>query len=143
MEEENKIEEKQEQEKTAEAEKLKKFLSPENLIASYGKGKLQLSAPIPDGSRTVEELKFDFTKLTGQEYTEAMDTDGRANDVFRLTATQAVALFSAAAAKQTDGISAREIQAGLGIMDAQKGAQLAAIFFSASNRAGNARISKL
>ena len=133
--------EQQENREQQEKEKLKELLRPENLIATYGKGKLSLQQPIQDGSRTVEELEFDFSKLTGQEYAEAMDTDSKA-DGFKLSVTQALALFAAAAAKETGGLSSREIQARIGIMDAQKGAQLASIFFSASNRAGNTRISK-
>lgn len=119
----------------------KYIMDPEEQIRQFAKGKMILQTPIIDGQNTVNELQWDFMALTGAEYVDALDRDTRAVNAFRITNTQAFNLFAAAAGKATAGIDATDIRSRMGIMDAQKATQLATVFFTASNRAGNKRIS--
>lgn len=123
-------------------EELRKKSQEANEAMGAGKGKLRLETTFQSGGKTVEELKFDFTALTGVEYTDAMDSDPNAGG-FRLTNRQALALFAKAAAKQTEGPDAKDIMENISVTDAVEGVQLATLFFNASVRAGRMRISKL
>lgn len=107
-----------------------------------GKGILHLEKPIVIGEEKISELAYDFTDLTGMEYTEAMDSDANALQIYKITYRQGLALFARAAAKQSDLLDMRDIIERLGITDAVEGVQLATLFFSASTRAGQMRISK-
>lgn len=107
-----------------------------------GKGRLRLEKPIKAMDEDIEELVYDFTELTGMEYADAMDIDPNSINTFRSTYKQNLALFAQAAAKQTPGVDMRDIMEQIGITDAVEGAQLAALFFNASTRAGRLRISR-
>lgn len=109
---------------------------------SQGKGRLQLETPIQSGDDTVTELAYDFTSLTGMEYTDAMDSDPNATGSYRITYRQALALFAKAAAKHTERLDMQDIVSKIGGTDAVEGVQLATLFFNASTRAGRLRISK-
>lgn len=113
-----------------------------NEAMGAGKGRLRLETPIQAGEKEITELPYDFTALTGTEYTDAMDTDPNAQQIFRITYRQGLALFAKAASKETDGVDMRDIIDRLGVTDAVEGVQLATLFFSASTRAGRLRISK-
>lgn len=120
----------------------KKLPGPDDVMEKFGKGKMLLKVPIQDGENLVTTLHWDFTMLTGAEYANAMDQDSKASNNFRLSNTQALCLFAAAAGKATDGLNAEEIRRGISMVDAVKAAQLATVFFSASSRGGDARISE-
>ena len=107
-----------------------------------GKGRMKLETPIKAGDKEIEELVYDFTALTGIEYTNAMDSDPNARNLYKITYRQGLALFAAAAAKQTAGVDSRDIVERIGLSDAVEGVQLATSFFVASTRAGQLRISK-
>ena len=111
-------------------------------VMKSGKGRLKLETPINAGGEEITELVYDFTELTGLEYTDAMDSDMNAENPFRVTRRQALALFAKAAAKQMQRIDMQDILAGLGMTDAVEAVELASLFFSASTRAGRMRISK-
>lgn len=113
-----------------------------NEIIAQGKGRLTLETPILSRDEEVKELAYDFTKLTGLEYVEAMDSDATAQQIYRITYRQALALFAKAVAKETDGLDMRDVMQRIGATDAMEGVQLATIFFSGSTRAGRMRISK-
>lgn len=123
-----------------EAEKIKKRNIEADEIIKQGKGRLTLETPILSRDEEVKELQYDFTRLTGLEYTEAMDSDPTAQQIYRITYKQALSLFAKAAAKETDGLDARDIMQRIGVTDAVEGVQLATIFFTASTRAGRMRI---
>ena len=127
----------------AQLEELKKRRADSNKALISGKGRLRLEKPILCMDEEIKELAYDFTELTGMEYVDAMDTDPDASNVFKTTYRQNLALFAQAAAKQTDGLDMRDILERIGITDATAGAQLAALFFNASTRAGLDRISTL
>lgn len=113
-----------------------------NEAMSEGKGVLRLEKPILSGDKEITELPYDFNELTGTEYTDAMDCDPNAQQIYRITYRQALALFATAAAKQSDRLDRRDIIERIGGTDGQVGVQLATLFFSASTRAGQLRISK-
>lgn len=107
-----------------------------------GKGRLRLEKPIQSGDEEITELIYDFTEMTGVEYTDAMDSDQNAVGNYRITYRQALALFAKAAAKQTERLDMQDILAKIGVTDAVEAVQLATLFFNASTRAGRLRISK-
>lgn len=125
----------------AEEQKKPNILDPMEQVRMLARGKMELTTPIQDGDDCVKELSWDFLALTGNEYADAMDRDPQPVNAFRISNIQALNLFAAAAGKATPKIDATDIRRGLGIMDAQKAAQLATVFFTASSRAGNNRIS--
>lgn len=65
------------------------------------------------------ELAYDFGKLTGWEYADAMDMDPRAGNIYRITRKQALCLFAMAAGKANEGVDATDIRERLGVEDAQ------------------------
>lgn len=113
-----------------------------NEAIQEGKGKLTLETPIKAGDEEITELTYDFTVLTGMEYAAAMDSDSNAQQVFRITDRQSLALFARAASKQTPRVDTTDIIERIGMTDAVVAIQLATFFFSASARAGQLRISK-
>jgi seryl-tRNA synthetase len=113
-----------------------------NEVISEGKGVLALETPIMAGEEEVTELEYDFTRLTGLDYTDAMDSDLNAQQIYRITYRQALALFAKAAAKETSALDMRDILERIGATDALEGVQLATLFFTASTRAGKMRISR-
>lgn len=117
-------------------------LKESNEAVASGCGRLKLEVPIKSGNGEVTELAYDFTKLTGLEYTEAMDQDANAVYAYKITYRQALSLFARAAAKQTPGLDMRDISERIDIRDALEGVQLATLFFNASTQAGRLRISK-
>ncbi len=130
-----------EQEKAlAEAGVLKEALA----VMREGKGVLTLETPIKSGDTEIGELPYDFTVLTGMEYTDAMDADrmGSAQNLFAISHRQALQLFAAAAAKQVERLDATDIVTRIGMTDAVEAVQLAVLFFRASTQAGRRRISK-
>ena len=123
-------------------EEIKEKTKISNEAISQGKGRLQLETPFRLGDREVNELAFDFTVMTGMEYADAMDNDPNANQIFRISYRQALALFAKSAAKQSDRIDDKDILENIGMTDAVEAVQVATLFFSASTRAGRLRILK-
>ncbi len=98
------------------------------------KGTLELAMPIRARSKDVTALHYDFTRLTGWEYAEAMDSDPAARNVFVVTKKQAICLFAAAAAKVTPDVDAKDIKERIGLADAQRAVQVATLFLTTSAR---------
>ena len=98
------------------------------------KGTLELATPIRARSKDVTALHYDFTRLTGWEYAEAMDSDPAARNVFVVTKKQAICLFAAAAAKVTPDVDAKDIKERIGRADAQRAVQVATLFLTTSAR---------
>jgi len=107
-----------------------------------GKGRLKLEKPIIINDKETDTLEYDFTIMTGMDYTDAMDSDHNARDTSRTTHRQFLALFAKAAAKCTPGADMEDIVERIGATDAITGEGLASLFFMASTRAGRLRISK-
>lgn len=120
----------QNEQTTAETQAKKKPVLPDlNMIS---KGTLELAVPLRAKSQDVTQLHYDFTKLTGWEYAEAMDCDTNARNVFNITKKQALCLFASAAAKATPDVDATDIKQRIGIADAQRAVQVATLFLTTS-----------
>lgn len=120
----------------------KPTLDPDEFLKKASNGTLQLSTPIRAGGKDVEELQYDFQKLTGWEYAEAIDSDRNAQTIFRLTAKQALNLFATAAGKATENIDANDIKERIGVEDSMAAVQLAILFFNACALKRSKRITK-
>ena len=107
-----------------------------------GKGVFHLNTPIVSGDESIEDLPYDFTKLSGLEYTQAMDSDSRSTNMTKISHRQALALFATAAAKNVERLDMTDIIERIGASDAIEAIELATIFFAGSMRAGRMRISK-
>ena len=107
------------------------------LAGEITKGTLKLSTPIRAKSQDITELQYDFSKLTGWEYVEAMDADVTARNVFKISNKQALCLFAAAAGKATLDVDATDIKERIGAVDALRAVQLATVFLITSTRAAN------
>ena len=118
--------------------------SPEEAVIQLSRGKIGLAVPILADDKEVKELTYDFRALTGMELADAMDKGaaGGGGNAFRITNRQALEVFAAAAAKETEGVDAGDIKRGLSSQDAIKAVQLATVFFVASSQAANGRIMK-
>lgn len=123
------------------AQPLQAITDPAEQIRKMGRGKMVLETPILVADKPVNELHYDFTKLTGWEYADAMDSDLSSSNIFRISSKQGLLLFAAAAAKETEGVDATDIRERIGVSDAIKAVQVATVFFVASTREGNKRIS--
>lgn len=122
----------------------KTLFDPEVQLQKFSRGKIRLATPILASDKDVTELIYDFAALTGRELVAALDKGGAVGmNAFRITDTQAFELFAAAAGKATAGIDATDIRERMGAVDSVKAVQLATVFFSAANRAGNRRISNV
>lgn len=113
-----------------------------NEAMKEGKGILSLETPILSEGEEITELPYDFTQLTGMDYAEAMDSDANALQIYRITYRQGLALFAKAAAKQVPSLDMRDIIERMGITDSVSAVQLATLFFTASTKAGQMRISR-
>lgn len=127
---------------TARMEEVRARAKESQEAMSQGKGRLRLETPIESGDEQITELVYDFTEMTGVEYTDAMDSDQNATGTYKITYRQALALFAKAAAKQTERLDMQDIISKIGATDAVEGVQLATLFFNASTRAGRLRITK-
>lgn len=101
------------------------------------RGTLKLKRPIRAQSEDLTELHYDFSKLTGWEYVEAMDEGGTTRNVFEVSQKQALCLFAAAAGKATNGVDAVDIRTRIGMEDTLRAVQIAMVFIVASARAEN------
>ena len=95
-------------------------------------GIITLKTPLRAGGRDVTELAYDFGKLTGWEYADAMDMDPRAGNIYKITRKQALCLFAAAAGKANEGVDATDIRERLGVEDAQTAVEQAMVFLTTS-----------
>ena len=111
-------------------------------VIAEGKGVLELETPIKAGDEEIKSLPYDFTELTGLDYTEAMDSDMNSQQIFRITSRQALSLFAVAASKQVPQLDRQDIVERIGMTDSVIATQLATLFFSASTRAGQFRLSR-
>jgi hypothetical protein len=109
------------------------------MLENARSGKIILQTPIRSKSQDVTELCYDFNKLTGMDFAEAMDSDIKADNVFKMTYKQMLALFAKAASKATEGIDEIDITERLGAVDAMEAVQQARLFFNLSALGKNRR----
>lgn len=100
-------------------------------------GTLKLKAPIMNEGIEITELEYDFTRITGNDYVDAMDSDKNAINVFVTTNRQDLMLFAIAAEKccrEKYKIDRQDIMSRIGIADARAAAQTAQVFLNLCNR---------
>ena len=137
-----------EQEKKPE-EKLeeKKEMTIEDAKNILSSGRLGLVQPIFVNGKEVKELPYNFKKVTGMEFLDALDGDtATRKGAFNLSARQALNLFLAGVThggENINGSDFEDIRKQLDIEDVQKAVQVAVSFFNASSRSGAERISTL
>lgn len=136
-----KIEEEQKKLEAVRKEQKKKMQEALAAMAE-GKGILKLNTPIESGGESIEDLPYDFTALTGLEYTQAMDSDPKSSQLQKITHRQGLALFATSAAKYVDRLDMQDIIQRISAADAIEAIELATIFFAGSMRAGRMRISR-
>lgn len=132
--------EKSEEPKTGTEEEMDSDI--ERLLENITTGKLTLKKPIRARSEDIKELKYDFGKLTGMDYTRAMNADRGNRDSMNPNSTQLLRLFAAAAEDRQAGYDAQDIANQIGINDVQVAIGIANNFFRLSLSAGARRISK-
>lgn len=121
----------------------KETFDPVKSAETLSQGKFKLRKPIRDGEKVYDELQYDFQALSAWELAKAIDagTTGQSN-VFRITDTQALSLFAAAAAKATAGLDATDIRERMGAADGLAAMRVASIFFNAFSLEGSLRFTK-
>lgn len=113
----------------------------EETMEKASKGKFTLKVPIMDGEKKHDVLLYDFNQLTGWEIARAIDSgESRNSGSNTLTNTQALAVFSAAAAKCTDGLDATDIKERLSAFDVSAAINIASVFFRFTLLSGSMRI---
>lgn len=122
-------------------EALKLISDPRERALRLSRGRFRLEKPIRARSRDIEELKIDFSMLSGMEVVDALDRDAKGNNAFYITKKQALFLFAEAAAKATPDVDSTDILERISVADTLKAVQVAAAFFTASSQAANMRYS--
>ena len=99
----------------------------------------------------IKEIEYDFCKLNGDDLMDALDSAGGGN-MFQLSNKQALMLFAVAAEKCAPTVredntiirlyDKRYIKSKLGAADSVAAANVAKLFYRASNQAGSQNISK-
>lgn len=133
--------------KSAEAEEVREAMLAEvrqklqGIVDDARKGTYELAVPLLADDREIGKLDFDFGKLTGWEFVDAMDRAApKKPAVEGISAEQALSLFAVAAAKVTEHVDAEDIMERLSMEDAIKATQIGQLFFKSASRLGNLRI---
>lgn len=116
---------------------------PLKAAETVSKGKFSLKVPIRDGEKEYDTLIYDFDTLTAWELAKAIDAGatGRGESL-SLSAASALAIFAAAAAKNTNGLDATDIRERMSAADSVAAMRVAQIFFRGSSLAGSLRFTK-
>lgn len=126
-----------EKKQEAPVEDKKAGMTAEELIS---KGRIALETPITARDKELTEICYDFTKVTGLEYLDAMDADPKNHDTFHISQKQAFCLFTKAAAKATDDVDETDLRRRMGKGDVMNAVRIATTFFMLMSRSANKRI---
>lgn len=137
-----------EQKKNAEQNKPEeKEMTMEEAKEILSHGRLTLIKPIFAGGKELKALDYNFKKVTGMEFLDALDGDATTRKgAFNLSAKQAMNLFLLGVTHATEGVNGSDlpdIRKQMSLEDVQKAVQAAVSFFNASSRSGEERISNL
>ncbi len=124
---ENKKEDFENQKQAAQLAILEKLRNPD----FYREGKITLAKPFVIGEREITELEFDFSKMTGLDYVNAMDVDRAAVGNNKASRKQIVSLF--AASLKTPGIDYKDLMNFLGPNDMMTVLQVGELYFMGAN----------
>lgn len=126
-----------EKKQEAPVEDKKAGMTAEELIS---KGRIALETPITARDKELTEICYDFTKVTGLEYLDAMDADPKNQNAFRISQKQAFFLFAKAAAKATGDVDEIDLRQRMGKGDVMNAVRIATAFFMLMSRSANKRI---
>lgn len=101
------------------------FNNPPEVIK---KGKIILNKPLIVSDKEVKELEYDFEKITGLDYANALSFDRDYNSVQNMSTKQMVALF--ASGLITEGLDARDLMTRLDMQDMMAVIQVIRLFFT-------------
>lgn len=131
-----------EKQATRDAEEAKRALNdPEEQLKRLTSGVLPLKFPIQSGGQEHGKIAYDFGAIMGWDYADAMDSDPKNSNLFRISPKQALSLFAVAARKATPGVSDLDVKEQLNAVDAMNAIRIASAFFVASTRVGSKLIS--
>ena len=117
-------------------------MTPEEAMEKLTRGVLQLKEPIVVRDKETKELAYDFGKLRGVDYVNAMDSDRESRNIFKVSSKQAFTLFAKACAKVNSDLDEVDVMQRLGLADTMQAVQTATVFLVASSRKGEADTSK-
>lgn len=118
-------------------------MTPEEAMEKLTRGVLKLKEPITVRGKDTKELAYDFGKLRGVDYVNAMDSDRESRNIFKVSSKQAFTLFAKACAKVNSGdLDEVDVMQRLGLADTMQAVQTATVFLVASSRKGEADTSK-
>jgi hypothetical protein len=106
-------------------------------------GILELSVPITARGEDVTELRYDFRKITGRQYIQALDVAAPSRAMNAITNEQALELFIAATKNQNDGIDDVDIRERMGIDDVIQAVRIGKVFFGWKALVGDKRTRKM
>lgn len=116
-----------------EQEKPTKTSNATNKAIDLSKGALQLSQPIRARGVDVTELKYDFSKITGWEYAEVMDSDKDASGFSVFTRKQCLRIFALAVEKAMPEMMDRhDVMERIGLADSMTAINIGGFFIVAS-----------
>lgn len=130
-----------ENEKTGQATEPKRT-TIEEAANALRSGTLELSVPILSRNVEISEIHYDFDKITGWEYLNAMDADTGNTNTYRISHKQAFALFTKAASKQDNSLDETDMKTRMGVADVMNAVRVATVFFVSTSQAAGRRISK-
>lgn len=110
--------------------------------AIFRQGIIKLETPLLAADKPVEEIRYDFTKITNMEYIQAMDTDRSNSSLTQISQKQAFELFLKAA-KGNRGLDETDLRKRLSMADTMAGIRVAAGFFVLTGNGAAGRIKSL
>ena len=106
-------------------------------------GILELSMPIMARGEEVKELRYDFRKITGRQYIQALDVVAPSREINAITNQQALELFIAATKNQNEGVDDVDIRQRMGVDDVIQAVRIGKVFFGWKALAGDKRTRRM
>ena len=106
-------------------------------------GILKLSTPILARGEDVNELRYDFRRITGRQYIRALDVSAPSRDINAITSEQALELFIAATRGLNEGIDDIDIRERMGVDDVLQAVRIGKVFFGWKALAGDKRTQRM
>ncbi len=106
-------------------------------------GILTLAKPILARGEEVKELRYDFRKITGRQYIQALDVGAPSRAMNAITNEQAFELFIAAAKNLNDGVDDIDIRDRMGVDDVIQAVRIGKVFFGWKALEGDKRTRRM
>ena len=112
----------------------------EGILRNLSKGVIELEMPIKAGDAEIKELHYDFNKIRGQDYIDAMDSDIKAQNAFKISNKQAFELFLKSAGALNKGVDEKDLRDRMSTPDIIAAVRISLIFFVTKSRGVDERI---